>query len=437
MSTRKHMHLMLQIGIIGNHHAAWRHKNSRIKELHSLSLHADTARWAEQACLDSIFQADVIGRWGGATYAPDDHLEALTLLSALSAVTDKIGLIGTVSTSFSHPFNLARQFASLDHLSNGRAGWNIVTSAYGEKNFGVDELPHHDVRYARAAEFVEAASQLWNSWETDAIVADTQTGIYADESKIHRIDFNGPHFQIQGPLNLPRSPQGRPVFVQAGSSEQGRDLAARFAEVIFTAQPSLKEAQAFYRDIKQRAVAHGRHADSIKVLVGLNAIVADTDQAAEQVRQGLAEGIHEGNGRLLLSAILGEIDLSGLPLDEPLPADIFREEKDINRRQSRFGVFKRLALEDRLTLRQLMEIEALAAGHWVATGSGKTVARQMIEYFDQQAADGFVFLPSHVPEGVTSVLQSVVPELQKAGYFRTAYEASTLRGHLGLAPLAG
>lgn len=432
--TARQMHLMAQIGVLGNHQGAWRAPGVAPEELFSLRPHIEIAQLAEAEKLDAVFMADLVGHLGPATYVPRGNLEPISLLSALAVVTERIGLVGTVSTSFSEPFNVARQFASLDHISGGRAGWNIVTSAVGEENFGTDPLPPHRERYARAAEHLEVASKLWSSWERDALLLDRAEGRYSDPEKVHRIDHQGRFFSVAGPLNLPRSPQGRPVFVQAGASEEGRDLAARHAEVVFTAQQSLEDAQTFSRDLKARAAAFGRDPGQVKVLLGVSAIIGDSEAAARAERRALADLVEEGYARSLVSFELAGADLSTQPLDAPLPPELLPDASQVRRRKSRFEVFRKLAVEDRLTLRELIEIEAVSSGHWVLTGTAPSVADILRRYVAAGACDGFVFLPVSLPS-LARVIREVVPLLRATGDFRAEYSGRTLRDHLGLLPL--
>lgn len=435
MTKRKQMHLMLQTGIVGNHHGAWRRPQSDVENAHSLNFHTRLAQRAEAAKLDAVFIADGLTTMGGHRHAPRSFLEPFTLLSALAGQTSKIGLVATASTSFSEPYNLARQFASLDHLSNGRAAWNVVTSFLGEENFGSEPLPPAEKRYARAAEYLDVTTALWDSWKPGSLIADKESGIYAQDDLVREINHEGAFFNVKGPLNIARSPQGRPVLVQAGSSELGKNLAAKYAEVIFTAQQSLEGAKAFYRDVKARVAAYGRDPDSVKVLLGATPLIAPTQDEARLLRRDLAALIHEDFGRERVSKRLGDADLSSVGLDEQIPPSLLPPPETVERIKSRFEVYRRLAIDDQRTLRQLIEIEATSSGHWVFEGSPQSIADELIAIFDAGAADGFVFLPTHIPEGVELLTDGVVPLLQARGYFRTEYQGDTLRSHLGLPDL--
>lgn len=342
--------------------------------------------------------------------------------------TQRIGLIGTVSTSFNDPFNLARKFASLDLISHGRAGWNLVTTGNEAEayNFGDQPLPPHAARYARAREFAEVAVGLWDSWEEGALIRDKQSGIFFDPEKLHILNHRGPHFSVRGPLNVSRSPQGRPVIVQAGSSDDGRSFAAQTAEVVFVATPTLAEAQEFYADVKSRTVAAGRSADDIKILPGVFPVVGRTHEEAEAKYKALQNLIHPQIGLGLLSALLGA-DLRDVDPEGPLP-----ELPEAVGHQGRQKLLIDLARRDRLNVRELYLRVAGARGHWTIIGTAASIADQLQLWFEQGAADGFNVMPPLLPDGLTDFAELVVPELQKRGLFRTAYTGQTLRAHLGL-----
>ncbi|WP_242495002.1 NtaA/DmoA family FMN-dependent monooxygenase [Nocardioides zhouii] len=286
-SHDKSLNLNLFIYPDGHHEAAWRHPDSQTDRILDISYYQELAQKAEAAKFDAVFFADGPSLAENIQYAARFRLEPITVMTAIVAATERIGVIGTASTTYTEPYNLARQFAALDHLSNGRAGWNIVTTgaANAALNFGLDAHPLHRDRYARAEEYVEVITKLWDSWEDDAVVADRETGVFADPDKIHTIDHVGKCFRVKGPLNAPRSPQGRPVYVQAGSSEDGRAFAARWAEAIFTAHQTLGSAQEFYADIKRRAQAVGRDPRGLKVLPGISPFIGSTAQEAEDLHQ--------------------------------------------------------------------------------------------------------------------------------------------------------
>ncbi len=373
------------------------------------------ARIAEAAKFDALFVADSVAAAEGeiaSRMARSDHFEPLTLLSALSAVTERIGLIATATTSYNEPYHVARKFASLDHLSGGRAGWNLVTSdaAAEALNFGRTEHISHAERYERAREFHQVVTGLWDSWEDDAFSRDKSSGQYYDPAKLHVLDHQGKHFKVRGPLNVARSPQGRPVVVQAGSSQSGLELAAQTAEVVFTAQSSLARAQAFYADLKGRLGRFGRSADDLKIMPGVFVVVG------QEV------------GVALLGRMLGNFDLSGYPLDGPLPELPLTD----SGQQSRQKLLTELAGTENLTLAQLGRRIAGGRGHYSLVGTPTRIADELQVWFEQGAADGFNVLVPHLPGGLEDFAAAVVPELQRRGLFRTEYQGATLREHLGL-----
>jgi FMN-dependent oxidoreductase (nitrilotriacetate monooxygenase family) len=407
----------------GHHVAAWRHPDTDL-ESNPFKVFREQVRSAERACLDAVFFADSVALTG----APS--LEPLTLLSALAASTENIGLIGTATTTYNEPYTVARQFASLDLLSDGRAGWNLVTSdnAAEAANFGRDQHVAHADRYARAREFHQVVTGLWNSWGPGAFVNDKGGALPYDPAKLHTLNHRGDHFAVAGPLNVAPSPQGRPVVVQAGGSETGRDLAAGTAEVVFTAQPTLAKAQAFYRDIKDRVIAKGRSPDAVKVMPGLFAVVGRTQEEADAKFAQLQSLIEPKAGLALLGRMIGNFDLSGYPLDGPLPE--LPQTQDGQR--SRQQLLTDLAQGENLTIRQLYERIAGGRGHFTVVGTPELVADRMQEWFEQGAADGFNFMAPALPGGLDDFLELVIPELQRRGLFRTSYAGSTLRSHLGL-----
>lgn len=419
----------------GHHIAAWRHPDAQADAPVNFRHYAELARRAEAAKFDAIFLADSVGVRNTdlaslSRTARSDHFEPLTLLSALAAVTEKIGLIATVSTTYNEPYHVARKFASLDHISGGRSGWNLVTSSgQGEaQNFNLDEHVEHARRYARAAEFHDVVLGLWDSWEDDAFLRDKHSGQYFDPAKLHPLRHRGEHFSVRGPLNVSRSPQGRPVVVQAGASPAGRDLAARTAEVIFVAHQTFDEAQAFYRDIKGRAVEYGRDPDDIKIMPGIFPVIGRTQAEAEEKFARLQDLIHPVVGVQLLSNMIGGFDLSGYPVDGPLP-DI----PETNGGKSRQQLLIDLARRDNLTIRQLYLRIAGARGHQQVVGTPQSVADQLQQWFEEDGADGFNIMSPWLPGGLDDFIELALPELRRRGLFRSEYEGATLRQHLGLA----
>ena len=419
----------------GHHIAAWRHPDAQADAPVNFRHYAELARRAEAAKFDAIFLADSVGVRNTdlaslSRTARSDHFEPLTLLSALAAVTERIGLIATVSTTYNEPYHVARKFASLDHISGGRSGWNLVTSSgQGEaQNFNLDEHVEHARRYARAAEFHDVVLGLWDSWEDDAFLRDKHSGQYFDPAKLHPLRHRGEHFSVRGPLNVSRSPQGRPVVVQAGASPAGRDLAARTAEVIFVAHQTFDEAQAFYRDIKGRAVEYGRDPDDIKIMPGIFPVICRTQAVAEEKFARLQDLIHPVVGVQLLSNMIGGFDLSGYPVDGPLP-DI----PETNGGKSRQQLLIDLARRDNLTIRQLYLRIAGARGHQQVVGTPQSVADQLQQWFEEDGADGFNIMSPWLPGGLDDFIELALPELRRRGLFRSEYEGATLRQHLGLA----
>lgn len=432
--TKRQLRLGAFFMLPGHHSAAWRHPEAKKEQILNFDFIKEQALTAERGKFDMVFLADgVSARSESAAFEQEStvRFEPFTLLSGLAAVTKNIGLIGTVSTTFNEPFNIARKFASLDHLSNGRAGWNVVTSSGKEsaRNFGYKEEVPHATRYERAHEFVDAVKKLWDSWEDDAIVFNQETGQYSDRSKVHKINYEGKYVSVAGPLNISRPVQGHPVVVQAGSSEAGKELAARTAEVIFTAWQTLEEAQAFYRDVKGRMAKYGRDPEELKIMPGVYPIVGRTEEDAQRKRQQLLELIPDSVGVARLSNNLG-VDLSGYPLDGPLPE--LPDISQINGNKSRFQLVKDLAERENFTIRQLFQHIAGARGHREIIGTPEQIADQLEEWFNNGAADGFNIMPPVFPSGLNDFVDYVIPELQKRGIFRTEYTGSTLRENLGL-----
>jgi N-acetyl-S-(2-succino)cysteine monooxygenase len=360
------------------------------------------------------------------------YFEPITLLAGIAGQTDRIGLVATVTTSYNEPYNVARKFASLDHISGGRAGWNVVTSANLSEafNFGREAHYEHGERYDRALEFTEIVRGLWDSWDDDAFLRDRASGRYFDPAKLHTLNHKGEHFSVRGPLNVARPPQGHPVIFQAGSSEIGRELAARTAEAVFTPQHSLEGAQAFYRDLKGRMTKYGRSPDHLKVMPGLNPIVGRTEQEAEEKHRFLQSLIHPDVGLELLSNALAGFDLRPYDLDGPLPEAVFGVTPKGG--TTSFHNVLQWATEEKLTIRQLYQRFAGARGQRTVKGTAAQIVDQMEDWFINHGVDGFLIQPSHLPGGLADFIALVIPELQQRGLFRTDYEGTTLRDHLGL-----
>lgn len=437
MSTKKKQ---LRLGAFlpgsGHHVAAWRHPSAQADGGLNFQHYKRIAQTAERGKFDMLFLADVaaVADRGQGTPASSRlgqftvYFEPFTLLSALSVVTEKIGLAATVSTTYNEPFHLARKFASLDHLSQGRAGWNLVTSSTEAEalNFNREQHMEHTLRYERALEFVKVVTSLWDSWEDDAFLRDKESGLYFDPDKLHVPNHKGDHFSVKGPLNVARPPQGYPVIIQAGSSEDGKNLAAQTAEVIFTAQQTLEEAQAFYKDVKGRLAQYGRSPDHLKIMPGIFPVIGRTEQEARDKYEQLQALIHPQVGLALLSSMIGA-DLSGYDVDRPLP-----DLPETNGGKSRQRLLVELARRENLTIRELYLRIAGARGHWTIVGTPTQIADRLEEWFVNDGADGFNIMPPYLPDGLEDFVDLVIPELQRRGLFRTEYEGETLRDHLGL-----
>jgi FMN-dependent oxidoreductase (nitrilotriacetate monooxygenase family) len=430
-SSQRQLHFNVYLVSSGQHEAAWRLPQSDPFANLDLAHWRHLAQVAEEAHLDSLFLAD-----GPVLFSPKYRNtvapEPTILLTAIAMATSRIGLIATASTTYNSPFNVARRFATLDHLSGGRAGWNIVTTAErsSARNFNLDEPPTHRDRYLRAAEFVDVSIKLWDSWEDGADIGDKATGVFADTSRIHPVNYEGTYFRVKGPLNLSRSPQGRPLLVQAGSSEDGREFAARYAEMIFTVQQTLEDAQRFYADIKQRVRRLGRDPALVKILPGLVPVVGSTEAEARALAGELEELINPEWGLAQLSRVL-EVPAEILVLDQPLPAEVFSRPR-VEGNQSRFDVMTGLAQRENLTVRQLIGRLAGGRGHLTVTGTPEQVADAIVDWFDHGAADGFNVMPATLPSGLEAFAEHVIPILRKRGLFRNEYTGSTLREHYGL-----
>jgi FMN-dependent oxidoreductase (nitrilotriacetate monooxygenase family) len=431
---QRQLHLNLFIHGRGHHEASWRHPAASPLPLTDIHYYEGLAQRAEAALFDSIFLADQLALGGDVAQAPRTWLEPITVLAALAVVTKRVGLIATASTTYTEPFNLARQFASIDHISNGRAGWNIVTSwlAAAAENYGGGGPVSHADRYVRGDEFMAAVLALWDSWSAEAVVDDRAGGIYARLDRIRRIDHRGDFYSIAGPLNMPRCPQGRPVLVQAGSSDTGRRFAARHAEAVFTAHMAKETARDFYADLKRLAAAEGRRAEQVLILPGLSPMIGATEAEAQRLARELNELADPQVGRKRLAGRFGGHDFSHLPLDRPLsPAD-FPAPETVEAARSRTEVILNLVRRDRPTLRQLLGYLAGARGHFVTAGTPAQIAALIEDWFAAGAADGFNIMPPLLPAQLDLFAAEVIPILQRRGLFRTEYQGTTLREHYGL-----
>lgn len=432
----KELKLGLSMWRMGYHVAAWRHPEVDPRGSMTFAHFLEVVEIATEGLFDLVFMPDELAIRGSdnppgaqARQSASAELEPITLLAALAPATRNIGLVSTGSTTYSEPYNLARQMLSLDHLSGGRAGWNVVTS-WGKEdalNFGHLAPPDYAMRYDRAAEFVEVVRALWRSWDADAFIRDKDSGVFYDPAKGHLADHHGPHFTVRGPLHMERSPQDEPVIVSAGDSDQGRDLAARSADIVFTAKQDIEDARDFQADIKRRAVGFGRDADHVVVMPGLMPIVAQTQAAAEAKFEEIQSLIDPTVGLAALYDRLG--DLSDYPIDGPVP-----EPRDPAFR-SRAETIYRFAQREGLTIRELYRLQAAGRGHRVLVGTPERIADEMQLWLESGAADGFNIAPTHLPAGIRDFVDMVVPELQRRGLFRHDYAGSTLRANLGLPPV--
>ncbi len=431
MNTRRKLHLNAFLANVGHHEAAWRLPESDPLGGDDVDFYIELARAAEAAKLDSIFFADAPVVWGDAGLRPASMLEPTVLLAAIAVATQRIGLIATASTSYNDPYNLARRFSAVDHISHGRAGWNIVTtsSEAAAHNFGLDGIAAHAERYERAAEFISVATKLWDSWADDAVVADKSDGVWADPAKLRPVNHEGKYFKVKGPLNAQRSPQGYPVLVQAGSSLDGRVLAGAYAEAVFTAQRTLAEGRAFYADLKARAITAGRREDDVVILPGVVPYLGSTEAEARAREEEFNEVINPAHGLRQISEMFG-VDLTGADLDEPLPE--VPEEDQIETHKSRSALITKLARDENLTVRQLLGKLGGGRGHRTFTGTPEQLADDLQEWFEGAAADGFNIMPPAYPADFETFTREVVPILQQRGLFRTEYEGATLREHYGL-----
>lgn len=430
--NRRVLHLNAFLMEAGHHEASWRLPESNPRADFDLDHWIGLARLAESAKFDSLFLADGPAIMGTGEFRPPGQLEPLTLLTALSQATSRIGLIATVSTTYNDPYNLARRLASVDHVSRGRSGWNIVTSAGADEaaNFGLDDRPAHAARYARADEFLAVAKALWDSWEAEALVADKTTGRYADPALIHEIRHRGRHFTVAGPLNVERPPQGYPLLVQAGSSEDGKDFAARHAEAIFTAHQTYERASEFYTGIKKRARAAGRNPDGVLVLPGIVPYIGSTEAEARALARRFDDLRVPEYGLLALSRVF-ELDPGDFELDAPLPLPVLARPR-LEGSQSRSDLIIDMAAREDLTVRQILARLGGGRGHFEIAGTPDQIAATIIEWFSRGAADGFNIMAPALPSGLRAFIDHVLPILRQAGLFREEYEGTTLREHYGL-----
>ena len=435
MSTNKRtgqMSIGMNILGLGGHGAAWRIGESSWSSLQNVEYFQNIARISERGTLDAIFLADGPALQADVSRQPAGRLEPMVLLTAVALATKHIGVIATASTTYNSPYNLARRIASMDFISNGRAAWNAVTNAgdAAAQNFGLGEAPLHADRYDRAAEFVEVVHKLWDSWEDDAIIGDHVNGRFAHKDKVHAIDHVGKYFNVKGPLNVPRTPQGRPVVVQAGGSEGGKALGSRYADAIFCTQTTLEDGIEFYNEMKARAAKWGRNPDHLKIMPGLSTVIGSTEEEANR-RCDELDAYAGPEGSLAQVAQRIGIPIKELDLDGPLPwdrlGDLTPPEKGSH------GFFEaqiKLAKRENLTVRQLSR--RIRSGHRLVVGGPEQIADTLTEWFLAGAGDGFNLMPDYFPSGAEVFVDQVVPLLRKKGVFRHEYTGKTLRDHLGL-----
>ena len=429
MANRRKLRLGAFLAGTGSNMASWRHPNAVADGPISLGYYKELTRKAEAAKLDIVFFGD------GLYISEKSHpiflnrFEPLTLLAALAGETTHIGLAATLSTTYSDPFTVARQFASIDHISSGRAGWNIVTSPLegSALNYSKAQHPEHDLRYRMAQEFLEVTKGLWDSWEDDAFTRDKETGVFFDPKKMHRLNHKGEFYSVQGPLNISRSRQGRPVLIQAGSSEAGKEFASRYADAIFTGQTSIEAGLQFYQDVKGRAAKYDRRPEEVLILPGCAPIVGMTPEEAERKYQEIANLVGIDDALNYLGRYFNDLDFTQFELDEPFPdlGDFGR-----NGWESATDRIKELARDENLTLRQLALRTTTPKTTFIGTPT--QVADTMQAWFEAGAADGFMMNSAVLPDGFNDFIDFVLPILKERGLFRTEYEADTLHENLGL-----
>jgi FMN-dependent oxidoreductase (nitrilotriacetate monooxygenase family) len=414
---------------------SWRFPSARTSGDLDIDLYVHLARTAERGRLDAVFLGESYGMKDGRTGIAGMEgsgsaviFEPMTLIAALAMATSRIGLATTVSTSYSHPFSIARQLASIDHISNGRMGWNAVTSAFDSEaqNFGLPARQSSEVRYDRAREFLTVVQRLWDSWEDGAVLRDRESGRFFDAGKVHVLNHSGRHFQVRGPLNLHRSPQGRPPMFQAGTSELGYELAAEMADAMYVKAPTIEAGKSFYAHVKSKLPQFGRQDHELSLMPGLTVVTGTSRKDARDKLMASVESLHPREGLHMTSQLLGGLDLSSYPLDEPIP-----ETPEIEAAmQTARMCFDRDGR--RMTVRELMANLAVNLGHLMMLGTPGEVADEMVRWRDERASDGFILMPHLLPAGLDEFVDGVVPELQERGVLRREYKGTTFRDHLGL-----
>jgi FMN-dependent oxidoreductase (nitrilotriacetate monooxygenase family) len=423
---RRQLHLALNTFALGSHPAAWRQADGDPFGPIKLSRYIEIAQIAERGLLDAVFFADALTLERGGGFQPCWFLEPTILIAAMAQATESIGFVASYSTTYSEPYNVARTFASLDHVTSGRVGWNVVTS-YDEsaaRNFGDVHLPEKEFRYRRADEFVQVVKELWASWDDDAYVGDKENGVLIDWDRVRPIDHVGEFFEVAGPLQVPPSPQGQPLIVQAGGSPAGRDLAARHASAIFSSQLDIDAAIDYRNDIHARAQRHGRDPRDIVVMPGLSVIVGSTDAEAYEIKEELDAQGGGGPERALAGfARFTGVDVSRLSLDEPVPAGLVPAVSNVGTPQGFRDAIQSVLADPKLTLREVL---SRGFGHRLLVGSPETVAADIEHWYRSGAADGFNLMPESYPRGLDYFVDHVVPLLQERGIYRTSYDGPLL-----------
>jgi N-acetyl-S-(2-succino)cysteine monooxygenase len=439
-SKNKKMRLCLFWFPPGSHPGGWRMPDAMATSESSFDVYLEVARIAEAAKMDAIFFADTVAVQPVDLIAKGDPkagfvhrgaagLEPMSLLPALAAVTRRIGLIATATTTYNEPYHIARRFATIDQISGGRGGWNLVTSQTESEaqNFGHETHMEHDARYQRAEEFFDVVAGLWDSWADDPCIYDKATAQCFDPTKVRLLGHSGKHFKVRGPLNVLKSPQGRPIVVQAGASGPGKSLAARVADCVFTAQSQLTDGKAFYGEMKSMAAQFGRRPEEIRIMPGIVPVLGRTDEEAEEFRAELLSNITDDQAMRSMYRIAGGLDLRQFPPNGPFP-DLPLS----NGAQGRQKLLIDMARRENLSLMQAGRRFAESQAHHIVCGSPSTVADLMQTWFEQSACDGFALMPSYFPRGVRDIAERLVPELQRRDLFRSEYEGRTLRENLGL-----
>lgn len=421
----------------GDYRFSWRHPQAPGKEIFTLKYYADLARKAEAATLDNIFIADHVAIWdtvpSGIPHYANPRLEPVTLLGALAAVTENIGLMATASTSYNEPYNLARYFASLDFLSGGRASWNVVTSWLPEEaaNYGLEQLPEHSQRYQRAAEFIDVVRKLWDSWEDEALLIDKQSGYFADPQRVHHLNHEGKFFKVRGPLNVPRPPQGHPIVVQAGSSESGKQLAAAEADIHFVFMSNIEKGLAYRADMNLRLQKVGRAPEHFKILGGVLPVVVNSDAEKEQ-RQQLIDSLMNSQMALDLLGTYLRLDLSEYDPHKPLPS--LPSEEGFDGLRTALQIIA--GYDPNLSILQLGRLLLQSSDSWLVIGTAEEVAATLSEAFHAGAVDGYNLMFPFLPTDFDNFIEQVVPLLKASGVMKQTYQPGTLREKLGLPVVA-